>query len=59
VSLPSCPRCGTALNVHPSPLNPNLWSCRWCAWEFHVRQIEHDRQSVIREAERITREAAA
>jgi hypothetical protein len=34
------------------------WSCRWCAWVLHWRQLEHDAAKVIAEAERITRDAA-
>jgi hypothetical protein len=55
----SCPRCGGTLNLRPSPLNPRLLSCRWCAFEFWRQQLEHDARRVIAEAERITQEAAA
>jgi hypothetical protein len=34
------------------------WSCRWCAWQLWWRQIEHDLDRLLAEAERITRDAA-
>jgi ribosomal protein L37AE/L43A len=54
---PVCPRCRSNKNVrHVSWVTG--WSCRWCAWELHWRQLEHDLARLLEEAERITRRAA-
>ena len=54
---PECPRCRTNKNVRRVSWVTG-WSCRWCAWVLHWRQLEHDAAKVIAEAERITRRAA-
>jgi ribosomal protein L37AE/L43A len=59
-AVPPCPRCGTALNVRRSRrFEPGTWTCRFCRFEVWKRQVLHDRERVLAEAEEITKEAAA
>ena len=55
-AVPPCPRCGTALNVRRSRrFEAGTWTCRYCRFKFWARQVAHDRERVIAEAEEIRR----
>lgn len=53
----ACPRCGCV----PRPLLPHsaLWSCDFCADVIWEQLVQHELRRVLREAEEITKRAAA
>jgi hypothetical protein len=54
-----CPRCGgPPVNFHPGWTTKQL-TCRWCVYLLWARQLKHDAERALAEAERIEREAEA